>query len=147
MRSVSRACTSDFNGSVRMFCGNLVSASVVGALNKFCWSAGVCFIVVSPLGRRPSVGRPASRVQQASKVAQRPEINTRRLAHRHCRSPTVRHPDRNLERRSVRPGDDEINLVTKPVPPNHRGAFARVGVVRIVNGDFSALVVGSIPLL
>ena len=31
--------------------------------------------------------------------------------------------------------------------PDHRGLLACTRVVRIVNGDFSALVLGSIPLL
>jgi hypothetical protein len=67
--------------------------------------------------------------------------------HRHCRSFRLRHPDRNLKWRGVAASEDEINLVTKPVPPNHHGLLACAWVVRIVNGDFSALVLGSIPLL
>jgi hypothetical protein len=129
-----------------MFRGNAGPASGLGVSNRFCWRSRFFFITAFPIDRRPSFRRRQSRIQQATKAAQRRKIDTRRFSQCHPGCTGFRHPDGNLERRGILSLQDKIDLVTEAVPPDHRRAFAAIRVMRIVNGDLGALILGSIPL-
>jgi hypothetical protein len=129
-----------------MFRANIGLAVGVGSWNRFCWSSRFIFIIAFPIDQRSSFQRRQSRIQQAPKAPQRRRIDSRRFTECHPRCTGFRHPDRNLERRAIWSLQDKVDLVAEAVPTDHRGAFAAVRMMRIVNGDLSTLILGSVPL-